>query len=342
MKRKSDDVDDTLEKEDGKGAKKQKTDQTGLMSSKSSSSTSAGGVAAEHIFMTRYGDSKTDVDILYKHHCFKVQRGVLKHHMKFFADNDGSDWETKTTTTIHIQADLGDVVWMEAFFKHAHEHGTSVCEPQHGLAQLIATYKMANYFGYDTAIQKCMQRLSGMRLDPNARLTVDDRLAAIAFLHEIHGKAQLREVYLELLISCAAQIKHGTDTTCLPFLMKNAAINHDLLFACAHRQKDELNKELTAKYQSWDINQAIQDGKCTFTVTGERYAVQRFYECKTCKPFPVSGTRINRGCCAACANVCHAGHELSLSDSTLSYCDCAPGHLGISCLCSPADAGSAH
>ena len=66
--------------------------------------------------------------------------------------------------------------------------------------------------------------------------------------------------------------------------------------------------------------------RCTFEGFGNTYIGQRFYNCATC------GLTGRLGCCEACAQICHAGHNVTLvpdSDppSVLfqSYCDCGSG-----------------
>jgi hypothetical protein len=65
------------------------------------------------------------------------------------------------------------------------------------------------------------------------------------------------------------------------------------------------------------IEEAIAQLQCTYRITGSQYSPQQYHYCYTCNL--VDG----RGCCLACARVCHAGHQLSApihSDSF--YCDC--------------------
>ncbi len=54
-----------------------------------------------------------------------------------------------------------------------------------------------------------------------------------------------------------------------------------------------------------DILQAIEKKACTFCVTGREFAHQKWYFCETC------GLTDSKGCCESCAQVCHAGHQLS-------------------------------
>lgn len=70
------------------------------------------------------------------------------------------------------------------------------------------------------------------------------------------------------------------------------------------------------------------DPYCTYSVTGETYAVQNWYHCSTCD---LTG---NSGICEYCARKCHAGHNVTFykySDSQQFYCDC-PDHGNCSCM----------
>ena len=75
-----------------------------------------------------------------------------------------------------------------------------------------------------------------------------------------------------------------------------------------------------------DIDQCIRNGRCTYTVTAERYAAQQYYQCRTCEL--VGG----RGCCVSCARVCHAGHVVEGPIPSESFfCDCGAGVGGVVC-----------
>ena len=75
-----------------------------------------------------------------------------------------------------------------------------------------------------------------------------------------------------------------------------------------------------------DIDQCIRSGRCTYTVTAERYAAQQYYQCRTCEL--VGG----RGCCVSCARLCHAGHVVEGPIPSESFfCDCGAGVGGVVC-----------
>jgi len=63
--------------------------------------------------------------------------------------------------------------------------------------------------------------------------------------------------------------------------------------------------------------EAVVKGQCTYTVTQQNFVVQRWYQCNTCN------LDANQGCCATCAKVCHAGHDLTEMPASNFYCDCA-------------------
>lgn len=75
-----------------------------------------------------------------------------------------------------------------------------------------------------------------------------------------------------------------------------------------------------------DIERAVADRLCTYTVTRDRYAPQQYHYCFTCNLID------GRGCCISCASVCHAGHNLSPAiHSDSFFCDCGSGDVPNPC-----------
>ncbi|VDL90977.1 unnamed protein product [Schistocephalus solidus] len=75
---------------------------------------------------------------------------------------------------------------------------------------------------------------------------------------------------------------------------------------------------------------------CTFASTQHNFAQQPWYCCHTCDMVNT------RGVCHLCAQLCHAGHDLTFSTTSEFFCDCADemGPLGRCCsmrrqLCRP-------
>ncbi|KAL0024070.1 hypothetical protein WJX79_002966 [Trebouxia sp. C0005] len=64
-----------------------------------------------------------------------------------------------------------------------------------------------------------------------------------------------------------------------------------------------------------------EDGtvQCTFSGNGDDFIDQHWYFCYTC------GLVDSKGCCSACAQVCHAGHDLVYSTHSRFFCDCGAG-----------------
>jgi hypothetical protein len=88
-------------------------------------------------------------------------------------------------------------------------------------------------------------------------------------------------------------------------------------------QQDNANEEEKGLVDK--IKACVEKNICTFSVTKQVYAPQRWFYCYTC------GLVDNEGVCESCINVCHKGH--SISESRLSerfFCDC--GASG-SCQC---------
>lgn len=71
-----------------------------------------------------------------------------------------------------------------------------------------------------------------------------------------------------------------------------------------------------------------KDGLCSFNSTGKNYYPQHWYHCETCFPlYP------NKGCCDACAAVCHKGHQLEEGKTQYFFCDCGAGDCRFRCQC---------
>jgi ubiquitin len=73
------------------------------------------------------------------------------------------------------------------------------------------------------------------------------------------------------------------------------------------------------------VVEALKRDICTYSVTKNNYARQYWLQCRTC------GLVGQRGCCASCAKVCHAGHDVfGKVWAEQFYCDCAESG---SCKC---------
>jgi len=66
-----------------------------------------------------------------------------------------------------------------------------------------------------------------------------------------------------------------------------------------------------------ELDECISKNICTYSVTGNQYAPQTWYQCYSC------GFVDSEGCCVSCINVCHKGHKISEPiTSTSFFCDC--------------------
>ncbi|XP_049850394.1 uncharacterized protein LOC126322575 [Schistocerca gregaria] len=75
------------------------------------------------------------------------------------------------------------------------------------------------------------------------------------------------------------------------------------------------------------IRAAIEEGKCTLSVTSTEYYLQKRFDCYTC------GLQGDQGCCESCLKNCHRGHLLSShAESKICnfFCDCP---LVCECKC---------
>jgi len=78
----------------------------------------------------------------------------------------------------------------------------------------------------------------------------------------------------------------------------------------------------------WTESPEIDRGRvCTYVRTGRDYAMQPWYCCYTC------GLTFSEGCCAICARICHAGHDVSFARVSNFFCDCGAGAKGCKCKC---------
>lgn len=73
--------------------------------------------------------------------------------------------------------------------------------------------------------------------------------------------------------------------------------------------------------------------ECTFAESGHQFITQPFFQCYTCWP-----TTSGVGCCTRCVEVCHIGHDVEVSETTLvrsCYCDCGAGDAPSPCKLYP-------
>lgn len=66
------------------------------------------------------------------------------------------------------------------------------------------------------------------------------------------------------------------------------------------------------------LERHMAEGGCSFELTGRRFVKQACYTCRTCD----LTEETDKGCCAACVQRCHRGHETILSSTTAFFCDC--------------------
>jgi hypothetical protein len=73
------------------------------------------------------------------------------------------------------------------------------------------------------------------------------------------------------------------------------------------------------------MKSAIEQGRCTKSVTGVEMFHQAFYQCLECFPDASRGL----GCCASCAQTCHVakGHKVVLRSFGSCFCDCSGSQM---------------
>ena len=71
------------------------------------------------------------------------------------------------------------------------------------------------------------------------------------------------------------------------------------------------------------------DAVCTYTTTKKEYVNQWFYRCHTCF------TESTKGCCSACVENCHRGHNVEDSGMRNAFCDCGLECCAITCKIGP-------
>eukprot|EP00455_Lapot_gusevi_P043559 TRINITY_DN5316_c0_g1_i2.p1 TRINITY_DN5316_c0_g1~~TRINITY_DN5316_c0_g1_i2.p1 ORF type:complete len:291 (-),score=30.15 TRINITY_DN5316_c0_g1_i2:544-1416(-) len=83
------------------------------------------------------------------------------------------------------------------------------------------------------------------------------------------------------------------------------------------------------------LSAAIQHQQCTARVTG-RFAVhQEYFLCRTCWPEAEATDWGQEGCCLACAESCHEGHDLERQPAGKFRCWCGCGLAPNSCSKNP-------
>ena len=66
---------------------------------------------------------------------------------------------------------------------------------------------------------------------------------------------------------------------------------------------------------------AVAQVMCSFAQNGANYVHQHWYICYTC------GLVDQHGCCGACVQACHAGHDTVYSSCSNFFCDCGSGSV---------------
>eukprot|EP01122_Echinamoeba_exundans_P001546 TRINITY_DN1157_c0_g1_i2.p1 TRINITY_DN1157_c0_g1~~TRINITY_DN1157_c0_g1_i2.p1 ORF type:complete len:533 (-),score=55.13 TRINITY_DN1157_c0_g1_i2:255-1853(-) len=67
------------------------------------------------------------------------------------------------------------------------------------------------------------------------------------------------------------------------------------------------------------VQEAIDAGKCTYTVTENNYFNQLVFRCRTCNLVDAEGL----GMCAVCKDICHKGHDIIVEPKLAGFfCDC--------------------
>lgn len=67
-----------------------------------------------------------------------------------------------------------------------------------------------------------------------------------------------------------------------------------------------------------DLQVALSEGICTYTVTNMTFVTQKWFGCRTCWP-----GENNMGCCVACLEKCHANHDVYEKPECTNFCDCS-------------------
>jgi nitrous oxidase accessory protein NosD len=72
------------------------------------------------------------------------------------------------------------------------------------------------------------------------------------------------------------------------------------------------------KLATYDVEEAIRKGLCTFTRTGHHFHQQYWWRCITCE------LSVHEGVCLVCKEKCHKGHQFVTQQPNFSgfYCDC--------------------
>lgn len=91
-------------------------------------------------------------------------------------------------------------------------------------------------------------------------------------------------------------------------------------------------KNMYAYLESWkefssSVSSCAAQGACTYLATGREFRLQVWYNCRTCSSVT------NNGCCQACVDICHQGHDVVEAGNSPSkfYCDCGAGELPEPC-----------
>lgn len=137
-------------------------------------------------------------------------------------------------------------------------------------------------------------------------------------------------------VKCTAEMTNGTTVDQPMYQCIDCRISGDN-YVCQHcamkchyqhklRYIGILKNKKCSCYENNTCQIAERKQVCTYFFHGQTFIRQPWYHCHTC------GLTNDKGCCAACAKICHKGHNVEFTGIHDScYCDCGDGACSCSC-----------
>ena len=146
--------------------------------------------------------------------------------------------------------------------------------------------------------------------------------------YDQYGSAARNQKWYECLSCWDEESGYGCCVVCAEEChLGHNLVSHesgDFFCDCGANNHDVTFKESDEEESSIDNNVV-----CTYTITMKEYVDQPFYRCHTCF------TESNKGCCRACVENCHRGHDIEDSGIRNAFCDCGLECCAIRCNIGP-------
>lgn len=209
-------------------------------------------------------------------------------------------WDSQMLSSAVAVLDAdGHAIDFDSFCRVVEFCGTMACLSEHGRHE--SNGEACHVAAFLVRLSSVARMLSMLETSADSGEIVDAGRKVYFLVSVIDGVRNrvLPRFFKEDGVSKTEDISENADTGSSGFLESADGVFADLTTEIEKSARAELSQKL-----------------CTFSSTGSQFVEQHWYFCYTCD---LTGTE---GVCAICAQVCHAGHDLSYSRHSRFFCDC--------------------